>query len=243
MVYQTEFAGHSLRYSFKKPNTRYFFRPIPRRVEQNEYDLRLTEEQFSRMRKLVPPTSTDSYTEYRALIAPTARKLLHWDCCILHAVSFVYREKAWLLIGPSGIGKSTQYFNWQRLFPGEITMISGDMPVIELRKDAFWIHPSPWNGKERVCSRLSAPLGGLVLLSQEGENRMERVTEKEMILPVLIHLLARPEEEWEARAIARIVDGMLRNAACWKLANKGDDDSTALLRGRIGEEADLRGRA
>ena len=37
------------------------------------------------------------------------------------------------------------------MFPDEITMISGDMPVLERREDGtVWAHPSPWNGKEKI---------------------------------------------------------------------------------------------
>ena len=153
-VYQMEYAGHPVTCRFLYPQTRYFFRPLPIRVEGVESDLCVTPELIELGRNFLESDSSDPYVEYRCLIELTGRWLLRFGCCIFHSVSFVWRDRAWLLTAPSGVGKTTQFLNWQRLFPGEITMISGDMPVIEAREDgSVWAHPSAWNGKEKLSSR------------------------------------------------------------------------------------------
>jgi len=43
--------------------------------------------------------------------------------------------RAWLLAGPSGVGKSTQIKSLQSLEPGAFGVICGDRPVLELRED------------------------------------------------------------------------------------------------------------
>ena len=230
-VYQMNIAGHPLRYAFLYPATRYKLHPWPRPVEGERFDIRVTPEKIALGRNFLTPDLSDEYVEYRCLIELTARALLRYGCSIFHAASFVWRDRAWLLTGPSGVGKTTQYNNWQRLFPGEITMISGDMPVLEARDDgSVWVHPSSWNGKENLSSGLSAPLGGLVLLEQGRENRIAPLSPAEGVAPVFKQFMALPETEEEILLLTQLEDRLLRAAPAWKLVNLGDDASTRLLR-------------
>ncbi len=230
-VFQNEYAGHAVRYSFSYPATRYCFHPWPRPVDGNEFDVKASTEQIEYTRTLIPPDASDAFVEFRSLIGLTAKTLLQFECCVFHAVTFVWNGSAFLLTAPSGVGKSTQFFNWQRLFPGEITMICGDMPVLERRVDgSVWAHPSPWNGKEKLGSRLCAPVAGIVLLEQGKENRMSTLAAKDAILPFFDQFLVRPDTEEQIRSLTRLMDQMLRNVPLFKLVNLGDDASTVLLR-------------
>ena len=230
-VFEIEYAKHILRYSFQYVNTRWEFRSLIRRSKAEQCDIMASTEQIERARSLLPESAKDSFVEYRALIGLTAKELLKYECCIFHAVTFVWNGSAFLLTAPSGVGKSTQFFNWQRLFPGEITMICGDMPVLERRDDgSVWAHPSPWNGKEKLGSRLCAPVAGIVLLEQGKENRMSTLAAKDAILPFFDQFLVRPDTEGQIRSLTRLMDQMLRNVPLFKLVNLGDDASTVLLR-------------
>lgn len=230
-VFQMLVAGYPLRYAFLYPRTRMKLRPLPLPVEGEEADVRVPPEKIELGRNFLTADSSDDYVEYRCLIELTARALLRYGCSIFHAVSFVWRDRAWLLTGPSGVGKTTQYFNWQRLFPGEITMISGDMPVLEAQDDgSVRIHPSSWNGKEDLHSALSAPLGGLILLEQGRENRIAPLPPRDAVGPVYKQFMALPETEEEILQLTRLEDRLLRAAPVWKLVNLGDEASTLLLR-------------
>ncbi len=220
------------------PGTMYNFRNYIRPAEGDQYDIRVTPELVEIGKELLPEDSSDAYVEYRLMIERTALELLRWDCCIFHSAAFVFEGRAWLLAAPSGTGKTTQFLNWQRLHPGEITMISGDMPVLEGREDgSVWVHPSSWNGKENLRSPISAPLGGLVLLEQGRENRIRPLSPREGVVPLLQQFMAIPETEEELLAMTGLLDRMLRAAPAWKLTNLGDDASTELLRSVLkGEE-------
>ena len=233
-VYQNMVAGHPLRYAFLYPATRYYLRPLPRRVEGEDFDIEVTPEKIELGRNFLPSDSSEAYVEYRCLIELTARTLLRFGCCIFHAVAFFWRDRAWLLTAPPETGKTTQFLNWQRQHPGEITVISGDMPVLEAREDGtVWVHPSSWNGKENLSSGISAPLGGLVLLEQGKENRIAPLDLREGVGPLLQQFMALPETEGELLAMAELLDRMLRAAPSWKLINLGDEASTELLRGTL----------
>ena len=235
-VYQIEYCGHPLRYAFQYPGTCWEFRGRAKKAEGEEYDLMSTPRRIEDARALLPPDSRNEYVEYRSLIGLTAQALLRYDCCIFHCVCFVWRGYAWLLTAPSGVGKTTQYFNWCNAHPDEITMISGDMPVLERRDDgSIWAYPSSWNGKENIGSRLSAPVGGVVLLEQGKQNLLNCPPVSELLAPIFRQFIVRPDTEEEVSALARLLDQMFRALPFWKLVNKGDAASTELLRDTLSQ--------
>lgn len=230
-VYETEYAGHPVHFSFRYPETKRWFHGLLRWSEADTHDVLATEKEIESVRPLLPPDAEDAAVEFRVLIELTAKALLRYDCCIFHSVSFVWRGRTFLLTAPSGTGKTTQYLNWQRLFPSEITMICGDMPVLERREDgSVWAHPSSWNGKEKIGSRLCAPVAGIVLLEQGKENHIRPLSARDAVMPFFEQFVVRPDTEEQIRALARLMDQMLRNIPCFKFVNLGDDASTTLLR-------------
>ncbi len=227
-VFQATFAGHIIRYAFQYPKTRQYFRKWLHPCEE-EADILAPLEEIARAHEQLPEGNAEDYAEFKALISLTCRALLRWDCCIFHSVAFLFRDRAWLLTAPSGTGKTTQFMNWRKLIPAEIMMISGDMPVLERRGEAIWVHPSPWNGKEEIGSGHSAPLGGIVLLEQGGENRIRRMLTRESMEALINQFAGTPDTEEEIRAMCRVLDGLLHTPV-WKLTNRGDLASTELLR-------------
>ena len=233
-IYQARYAGHVIRYKLLYPSTRFLFQPWLQRIDTNLYDVHVDIKNIPLARTMLPEDSSDAYVEYRCLIELTAKALLQYDCCIFHSVSFVWNDYAWLLAAPSGTGKTTQYFNWQELFPDEITMISGDMPVLERRDDgSVWAHPTSWNGKENIGNRICAPVAGIVILKQGQENAIRPLTAVDGTMPFFMQFMVRPESEDEILALTRIMDQMLRNIPVWELVNTGDRDSTRLLRSTL----------
>ena len=98
--------------------------------------------------------------EYKSLIGLVSDKLMLSDRLIFHSVAFALRGRAWLLTAPSGTGKTTQYMNLKKLYGDEIRIICGDNPVLHFMQDGtIMVHPSPWKGKEKLGSNLTAPLG------------------------------------------------------------------------------------
>ena len=235
-VYLAEFAGHAIRYAFLYPKTKRYFRGWLKPVEGETYDVKATPELVAEAHLLQPEENPEDYAEYKALTGLTSKYLLRYGSCIFHAAAFLWRGRAWLLTAPSGTGKTTQFLNWRRLHPGEITMICGDMPVLERREDgSLWIHPTSWTGKENIGSFSPAPLGGVILLEQGRENRMETLSPRNAIEPLIGQFIADPETEQEICTICGLLDRMLSEYPVWKLVNLGDDASTELLRRTIAE--------
>ena len=231
-IYAVEYAGRTLRYSFLYSGTRFNFRSYIRAEESEDFDIRITQELMEIGRPLLPPGTSDAYVEYRIMISETSRELLRFGCCLFHAVAFVYRGYAWLLTAPSGTGKTTQFLNWQRLHPGEVEMICGDMPVLEPREDGtLWVHSTSWCGKESLGKKgLCAPLAGIILLEQGKENTLSPLPPRDAIFPFFQQFMVRPETETQILALARLMDRLLTDVPLWKFVNLGDDASTEMIR-------------
>ena len=236
-VYEAVYAGHPVRYAFLNPETRRYFKFWLRPVEGEAYDVKATPEQVARTLAHMPEENTEYYAEYKALIAPTSDHLLRYRCCIFHAVAFLWCGRAWVLTAPSGTGKTTQFMNWRKLHPGEIAMICGDLPILEQRSDgSVWVHSSNWNGKEGVGNKVSAPLGGLILLEQGKENRIGPLDLRADTPQLLCQFAVSFEQEAQILAVCDLLDAMLSRCPAWKYVNLGDDASTELLRAAIAKE-------
>ena len=235
-VYEIKLAGHKLRYSFRLDDSSDYFRGFLRPCPGSDWDIRLSEDRLLEARQQYHPSFPDAYVEFRAVRLPSSLFLMERGCCLFHATAFLYQGGAWLLTAPSGTGKTTQYLNWQRRFPGEIQMICGDMPVLELRGDEVWVHPSPWNGKENMGGWRSAPLAGVIFLEQGSEDRILEISARERIEAGFEQLVGRPETEGQARAVCAILDAAFQKSRVCRFVNRGDLQSTELLRAWIREE-------
>ena len=236
-VYRAEYAGHPVRYAFLNPSTRQHFKFWLRPVDGEEYDIKATPELVARTLAHMPEENPEYYAEYKSLILPTSAFLQQYCCSLFHAVAFLRHGRAWLLTAPSGTGKTTQFLNWRKLHPAEITMICGDMPVLELCDDgSVMVHSSCWNGKEGVGSFQSAPLGGLVLLEQGKENRIVPLDARQAIPALFEQFVSTYETEEQIRTVCALMDAMLSRYPAWKYINLGDDASTELLRAAIAKE-------
>ena len=234
-LYEIKYGGIPVHYRFRDPSTRWRFGKYIYRSEDDQDYINVEEDMMEKGRRLYPPDSTDSFIEYCMLMPLTSKELLKYHSCIFHSVSFLYKGKAWLITAPSGIGKTTQYLNWRKTWPGEIEMINGDKPVLKLNKSReIFVHPSPWNGKENIGnSHLSGSLGGIILLEQGPYNRVEMKMPPEILLEVFMQFLVRPDTEEEINSLISLTRTLLTGYPIWKLTNIGDTKSTGMIRETI----------
>ena len=229
-IWRMDVAGWSLRYLLRDPATARYFRGRMTPCGGTAYDIAADETQLRRFLQTLPERST-AYVECKLLILYTAQYLLRRNACVFHAVAFAWRGMAWLLTGPSGVGKSTQFALWRDQWGDEIEMICGDMPVISAEPNgAIRVHPSPWNGKEGWYGHVSAPLGGIIVLEQADENTVARLTPAEALRETFRQFQCYPETEEEIKAFAALIDRTLSGHPVWKLRNLGDPASAALTR-------------
>lgn len=175
----------------------------------------------------------NAHNEYSLYASLCSSALLRRGRCVYHAAALRFRDRAWLLAGPSGVGKSTQVRTLGELYPGAFGVISGDRPVLELTEGGVWVHPSPWNGKENWYGAEAAPLAGLILLGRGEENRVERLPLRDAAAPVYGGIFQTAADAAEIHRAADFASALLERVPVWRLTNRGVPDSTRLLYDKV----------
>ena len=116
------------------------------------------------------------------------------------------------------------------MFPDEIIMISGDMPVLSFDNDRVSVYPSPWNGKEGIKNDVSGELGGIVILGQDNVNSMTQADTAKAILTLFQQFMIFPTNDTEIHHLAGIVEKLMKTIPIWYYANDGSESSTRILR-------------
>lgn len=179
--------------------------------------------------RIYPPDSAAYYVEYMELCPAISSAITAFDRIVFHAVSFIWKDLAWLVTAPSGTGKSTHYCLWKLLCPDEIQIINGDKPIVYIENDEVFVTTSPWTGKENMSQRLTAKLGGIIVLEQSDSNEIKRLTVHESAGKVFSQFLFDCNTEQEAKTACHIAEKMLKTPV-WLLKNRGDIESAKLCR-------------
>lgn len=106
----------------------------------------------------------------------------------LHSASLLYKNKAWLFSGHSGMGKSTHTNLWKELY--EISLLNGDLNLLAIENGQPMVHGIPWCGTSEICTTETVPLGGIILLNQAPVDRIEELTEDKKQLLVSQRLIS-----------------------------------------------------
>lgn len=222
-------AGVEIPLAFRFSETKQLFRDYLCPATGGREPLCVEDDCWDRLRAAGVKAEPDPREEFHQLIGPVSAFLLEHGRCLYHGAAFLWHGSAWIITGPSGVGKTTQLLHWQKLFGQELGLINGDKPVLECREDqSVWVHPSPWNGKEYFSGSQSGKLAGIILLEQADCNEISRMDLRSCIMPIYCQFLYLADYENEIRAVGRMQDVLLRNVPVWKLRNRGDRDSAAL---------------
>ena len=189
--------------------------------------------------------SRNADMEFSILAGNFSDSLLRFGRALIHAAAIRWHEKAYLICGPSGVGKSTQVRFLQELRPGEFGVICGDRPILQFcpcepvaahnvrhetpASDVIIVHPSPWNGKENWHGAPAAPLAGIILLERGDDNRLLTLSEKNAALPMYPHMIQTSSDPEKIRGFAKQTENLLRSATIWKLISRQVPQSTKLL--------------
>ena len=177
-----------------------------------------------------PKEMSPSFLEFQALMLETGNCLLKYHRALFHGAALLWRGFAWIITAPSGTGKTTQLRLWKKLLKNDIRIINGDKPLLWCRDDgSVSVFSSPWRGKERYGVKgLTAPLGGIILLSQNQKNEIRRLRPEEAVLPLYMEFITFPETKEQILLQAELLRGILETIPVWKLDNLGDEASAEL---------------
>ena len=191
------------------------------------YKLALTNEEWNYVSRF--GIKKNAQNEASLMTAIASDYLILHKKCIIHGAAFLHEEKAYLIIAPSGTGKSTQVMYLNKLYNNQFPVICGDRPILEITDSKVIVHPSPWNGKENWRGALSAPLDGIICLNRGDHNCFKRVKPKEMVKEVLTSVIMTYKESETIILASRIIDLMLKRVRVYSLTSNTVPDSTKLM--------------
>ena len=128
---------------------------------------------------------SEAFYENNALHALIAEALIPYGVLLMHGSALSMDGEAVVFTAPSGTGKSTHARLWRESFGERVKMINDDKPLIRLTDTRALVFGSPWNGKHRLGSNISAPLKAIVYLRQSEENEI-RPLSKLSAFPILV---------------------------------------------------------
>lgn len=208
--------------------------------EPPEAVLGLTAQELSLCRSHYPELPEEAYVEYMELCPRVCDVLLPRGRAIFHSVAFLWQERAWLLAGLSGAGKTTHFALWKLLYGEAVTMLNGDKPILDFSvPEGIQVCPSPWMGKELLRTMHSAPLGGIIFLRQGRANRMEPMEPgraPELLFLQFLFTRSTPEQ---VHAVCHLEERLLREIPLWQLENRGDEDAARLCHDTLAKELNL----
>ena len=229
MNIRIELAGVPLRIGLNLDETKRYFKGFITEENCEGFDIKVNEEDIKEFPLICTNGILDPFSETYVLMIKACDFLLDYNRVIIHGVSFVWHDKAWLITAPSGTGKTTQLRHWQRLWNDEIQLINGDKSVLELRdNNELWLHPSPWMGKEKDYGDSSGKLAGIIVLEQADHNSVKIIKPAESVLQIFQQFLFLGKEAEHVRNVGKIETVMLDTLPVWLLENLGDEESARL---------------
>lgn len=106
----------------------------------------------------------------------------------VHSASILYRDKAWLFSGHSGMGKTTHTNLWHELL--DTALLNGDLNLIGKEGEVYYVYGIPWCGTSGIFTTEKRQLGGIVLLGRSEKDHIEELEAEEKTLRVMQRMIS-----------------------------------------------------
>ena len=108
----------------------------------------------------------------------------------IHSASILYKGKAWLFSGHSGMGKSTHTAMWHEI--EKTPYLNGDLNLAGIREEdnRLVISGIPWCGTSQIYTTEEYEFGGIVLLGRDTMDHVETLTEAEKTIKVMQRMIS-----------------------------------------------------
>jgi len=227
-----DLGGVAVGLSLAYDNYKYIFEPLATGSAPQTFAF-LPEDELHRVMPCYPGAPNEGYVESMELCRLCCDALLPFERAVFHALSFMWRGKAWLLTAPSGTGKSTQAELW-RVHRGA-RVLNGDKAAVRL-SGAPMAHGMPFSGTSGICENVSLPLRGVVVLSQAKENSVRRLGPSAAVAALGANVFADRSiaEEWSA-ALNLLLD-LAASVPVYALACTPDERAVCALEEAMARE-------
>ncbi len=155
------------------------------------------------------------------------RRMIGREALVLHSAYIRTEGGAILFSAPSGTGKSTQAGLWEK-YRG-VKQLNGDRSLLQ-KIGGVW-HACGWPvcGSSEICSNVSTPIRAIVMLSQAGENRIERLGPMAAFSQIYTQItINRWSRDFQNRAMD-LIEALTREVPVYHLACTISREAVELL--------------
>lgn len=125
--------------------------------------------------------------------------------------------KGYLFLGHSGTGKSTHARQWLAAFE-DAWLLNDDNPILRVMDNGdVYVYGSPWSGKTPCYKNESAPVGGIIKLSQAPENKIQTISLPQAYAYMLSSASGLKMEQTMADNMFETIKHIITHIPCYQL--------------------------
>ena len=152
---------------------------------------------------------------------------------LFHSATVSFEGKGYMFLGKSGTGKSTHARLWLKHING-VELMNDDNPAVRVKPNGTAVvYGTPWSGKTPCYKNVSAPLGGIVLLSQAPYNRITRLNGIGAYAAIVPSISGKRWDSRIADGLHETENTLAGNIPVWHLDCLPDADAARLCKDTI----------
>ena len=152
---------------------------------------------------------------------------------LFHSATVSFEGKGYMFLGKSGTGKSTHARLWLKNING-VELMNDDNPAVRIKTDGTAVvYGTPWSGKTPCYKNVSAPLGGIVLLSQAPYNKITRLNGIGAYAAIVPSISGKRWDSRIADGLHETENALASNIPVWHLDCLPDADAARLCKETI----------
>ena len=152
---------------------------------------------------------------------------------LFHSATVSFEGKGYMFLGKSGTGKSTHASLWRKHIDG-VELMNDDNPAVRVKPDGTTVvYGTPWSGKTPCYKNVSAPLGGIVLLSQAPYNKIIRLNGIGAYAAIVPSISGKRWDSRIADGLHETENTLASNIPVWHLDCLPDADAARLCKETI----------
>lgn len=150
----------------------------------------------------------------------------------LHSSFVLYKGKALIFTGPSGIGKTTQAKLWKDY--QDVLIVNGDACLLRRMDDnKWWAFGTPIHGSSPYCENKEAPIAAIITLEQGEENILTRMDDFAALSYCLPEFYRPKMDEKTEETFWNSVDSLFQSVPVYHLVCRPDREATEIVKKEI----------
>ena len=130
---------------------------------------------------------------------------------VFNQFSYQFSKKGiYILVGESGVGKTTHTRLWLSEFAGEASILNGDKPLVRIIDGKAYACGTPWKGKEGYGRNEILPVAGIAFLSRGEKNFASEIVPGEAVTRFMSQIYLPKKDKSALVKTMRLADKVIK---------------------------------